>query len=217
MEWNRRVACEKEMDKEDDERAKQPVAFCWDYTSNFILYPSIIGIKVVSNHTFIRDDQDSSFMIDERVNFKKSWMENFSPMFFTFSLEIMLIPKINFTFRSTTSRQTKLWGSSEKKKRFDSLRFLFASKFSMSFLKKCYRSRAVPDVRARLQGAATTIETEAAENPNLNKPNDPDPLFVGLFFYIWNMRISDQLVKTYSSDLFETFDILEDLVSLKWI
>ena len=85
MEWNRRVACEKEMDKDDDERAKQPVAFCWDYTSNYILYPSIIGIKVVSNHTFIRGDQDSIFMEDERVSLKKkSWMENFSPMFYHF-------------------------------------------------------------------------------------------------------------------------------------
>uniref|UniRef100_A0A1I7WZ24 peptidylprolyl isomerase n=1 Tax=Heterorhabditis bacteriophora TaxID=37862 RepID=A0A1I7WZ24_HETBA len=38
--------------------------------------------------------------------------------------------------------------------------------------------RAVPDIRARLQGAAVTIETEAADNPNLNKTTDPDPIMV---------------------------------------
>ncbi|PAV86314.1 hypothetical protein WR25_14639 isoform B [Diploscapter pachys] len=109
MEWNRRVACEKEMDKDDDERAKQPVAFCWDYTSNYILYPSIIGIKV---------------------------------------------------YNITTDKVVRTVGKEE------TIRFLAVS-----------LCKAVPDVRARLQGAATTIETEAAENPNLNKPNDPDPLF----------------------------------------
>lgn len=38
--------------------------------------------------------------------------------------------------------------------------------------------RAVPDIRARLQGAAATIATEAADNPNLNKISDPDPVMV---------------------------------------
>ncbi|CAI4232933.1 unnamed protein product [Auanema sp. JU1783] len=38
--------------------------------------------------------------------------------------------------------------------------------------------RAVPDVRARLQGSAATIETEAADNPTLNKTTEPDPIMV---------------------------------------
>ncbi|GMT14998.1 hypothetical protein PFISCL1PPCAC_6295 [Pristionchus fissidentatus] len=38
--------------------------------------------------------------------------------------------------------------------------------------------RAVPDVRTKLQGAATTLQTETADNPNLNKTHDPDPVMV---------------------------------------
>ncbi|GMT28141.1 hypothetical protein PFISCL1PPCAC_19438, partial [Pristionchus fissidentatus] len=38
--------------------------------------------------------------------------------------------------------------------------------------------RAVPDVRTKLQGAATTLQTETADNPNLNKTHDPDPAMV---------------------------------------
>ena len=40
--------------------------------------------------------------------------------------------------------------------------------------------RAVPDVRTKLQGAAATVETETADNPNLNKTYDPDPVMVSL-------------------------------------
>lgn len=54
---------------------------------------------------------------------------------------------------------------------------LFISKECWSF--NVLRFRAVPDIRARLQGAAVTIQTEAADNPNLNKSTDPDPIMVG--------------------------------------
>ncbi|KJH47928.1 peptidyl-prolyl cis-trans isomerase, cyclophilin-type [Dictyocaulus viviparus] len=38
--------------------------------------------------------------------------------------------------------------------------------------------RSVPDIRARLQGAAATIATEAADNPNLVRTAEPDPIMV---------------------------------------
>ena len=38
--------------------------------------------------------------------------------------------------------------------------------------------RAVPTATERLQGAATTANIEAAENPNLRK-SEPDPMLVG--------------------------------------
>ncbi|EGT59757.1 CBN-CYN-15 protein [Caenorhabditis brenneri] len=37
---------------------------------------------------------------------------------------------------------------------------------------------ALPDIRQKLQGAAITLETAAADNPTLNKKTDPDPLLV---------------------------------------
>ncbi|CAP27940.2 Protein CBR-CYN-15 [Caenorhabditis briggsae] len=37
---------------------------------------------------------------------------------------------------------------------------------------------ALPDIRSKLQGAAITLETAAADNPTLNKKTDPDPLMV---------------------------------------
>lgn len=45
MEWNRRVAVEKDLDKEKS-IAFQNMRICWDYSGNFLLYPSIIGVKV---------------------------------------------------------------------------------------------------------------------------------------------------------------------------
>ncbi|KAK6028946.1 peptidyl-prolyl cis-trans isomerase, cyclophilin-type [Ostertagia ostertagi] len=44
MEWNRRVALEKEMDK-DRANAFKNVKLCWDYSGYFVLYPSPVGIK----------------------------------------------------------------------------------------------------------------------------------------------------------------------------
>lgn len=40
-------------------------------------------------------------------------------------------------------------------------------------------SRALPDAREFLQGSATTMDVEVAENPNL-KRSEPDPLLVRL-------------------------------------
>jgi len=37
--------------------------------------------------------------------------------------------------------------------------------------------RAVPDATEKLQGAATSINVEAAENPNLRR-SEPDPMLV---------------------------------------
>lgn len=44
MEWNRRVALEKELDR--DENTFQHMAICFDETSNFLIYPTPVGIKV---------------------------------------------------------------------------------------------------------------------------------------------------------------------------
>lgn len=40
--------------------------------------------------------------------------------------------------------------------------------------------RAVPDATEKLQGAATSIDVEAAENPNLRR-SEPDPMLVCCF------------------------------------
>uniref|UniRef100_A0A158P6J7 peptidylprolyl isomerase n=1 Tax=Angiostrongylus cantonensis TaxID=6313 RepID=A0A158P6J7_ANGCA len=89
MEWNRRVALEKEMDK-DRANSFKNVRLCWDYSGYFLLYPSPIGVKVCL----------------------------------------------------------------------------------------CGSHKSVPDIRARLQGAAATIATEAADNPNLVRTAEPDPIMV---------------------------------------
>ncbi|PIO64349.1 peptidyl-prolyl cis-trans isomerase, cyclophilin-type [Teladorsagia circumcincta] len=109
MEWNRRVALEKEMDK-DRANAFKNVKLCWDYSGYFVLYPSPVGIKVYNVYT------DS-------------------------------------VVREIGKEET--------------MRFIGVS-----------LCRSVPDIRARLQGAAATIETEAADNPNLNRITDPDPIMV---------------------------------------
>lgn len=45
MEWNRRVALEKELDKDRSSTLKN-VRLCWDYSGYFVLYPSPVGVKV---------------------------------------------------------------------------------------------------------------------------------------------------------------------------
>ncbi|KAK6050456.1 peptidyl-prolyl cis-trans isomerase, cyclophilin-type, partial [Cooperia oncophora] len=109
MEWNRRVALEKEMDK-DRANAFKNVKLCWDYSGYFVLFPSPIGIKVYNVYT-------------------------------------------DCVVREIGKEET--------------MRFVAVS-----------LCRSVPDIRARLQGAAATIETEAADNPNLNRITDPDPIMV---------------------------------------
>uniref|UniRef100_F1L033 peptidylprolyl isomerase n=1 Tax=Ascaris suum TaxID=6253 RepID=F1L033_ASCSU len=107
MEWNRRVALERELDR--DENTFQHMSICFDETSNFLIYPTPVGIKVINLYS------------DETVR-EVGKMEN--------------------------------------------MRFLGVS-----------LCRAVPDVKERLQGAAATVETEAADNPNL-KRSEPDPMIV---------------------------------------
>ncbi|VDO60754.1 unnamed protein product [Haemonchus placei] len=109
MEWNRRVALEKEMDK-DRANAFKNIKLCWDYSGYFVLYPSPVGIKVYNVYT-------------------------------------------DCVVREIGKEET--------------MRFVAVS-----------LCRSVPDLRARLQGAAVTIETEAADNPNLNRIADPDPIMV---------------------------------------
>uniref|UniRef100_A0A915AK08 peptidylprolyl isomerase n=1 Tax=Parascaris univalens TaxID=6257 RepID=A0A915AK08_PARUN len=107
MEWNRRVALERELDR--DENTFQHMSVCFDETSNFLIYPTPVGIKVINLYS------------DDTVR-EVGKMEN--------------------------------------------MRFLGVS-----------LCRAIPDVKERLQGAAATVETEAADNPNL-KRSEPDPMIV---------------------------------------
>lgn len=44
MEWSRRVAAEKDLEKDKD--SWRLMRLCWDYSGNFLLYPSPIGVKV---------------------------------------------------------------------------------------------------------------------------------------------------------------------------
>ncbi|MFH4976620.1 hypothetical protein AB6A40_003329 [Gnathostoma spinigerum] len=50
MEWNRRVALEKELDRDD--LTFRHTAICYDETSNFLIYPTPVGIKV---HNLVTD------------------------------------------------------------------------------------------------------------------------------------------------------------------
>ncbi|VDM56400.1 unnamed protein product [Angiostrongylus costaricensis] len=109
MEWNRRVALEKEMDK-DRANSFKNVRLCWDYSGYFLLYPSPIGVKVYNVYTG------------------------------------QIVREIG---------------------KEETMRFLAVS-----------LCRSVPDIRARLQGAAATIATEAADNPNLVRTAEPDPIMV---------------------------------------
>ncbi|VDN58518.1 unnamed protein product [Dracunculus medinensis] len=49
MEWNRRTALEKELDR--DETSFQHISICFDETSNFLIYPTPVGIKVLNLFT----------------------------------------------------------------------------------------------------------------------------------------------------------------------
>ncbi|CAB3404335.1 unnamed protein product [Caenorhabditis bovis] len=109
MEWSRRVAFEKEIDK-DRKNSLRFLQICWDFSGNFLIYPTVIGIKV---YNIVTEEVSRIIGRDETVRF--------------------------------------------------------------SCVSLC---RAIPDVRSRLQGAAITMETAAADNPTLNKKTDPDPLLV---------------------------------------
>ncbi|TMS34756.1 hypothetical protein L596_002284 [Steinernema carpocapsae] len=80
--------------------------------------------------------------------------------------------------------------------------------------------RAIPDVRERLQGAATTAEVEAANNPNL-KGYDPDPMLVAVgykknrFYLFTNAEpfISDEADTTSSRDVLNEKPKKEDAIT----
>ncbi|CAI5441756.1 unnamed protein product [Caenorhabditis angaria] len=109
MEWSRRLASEKELDK-DKKNSLKYFQMTFDFSGNFLLYPTPIGIKVYNTYT-------------------------------------------NEVIRTIGRDET--------------VRFIAVS-----------LCRAVPDIRERLQGAAITLETAAADNPTLNKKTDADPLLV---------------------------------------
>ncbi|CAD6195588.1 unnamed protein product [Caenorhabditis auriculariae] len=107
MEWSRRVAVEKEIEK-DRAISLRFLRICWDFSGNFLLFPTPIGIKV---YNVVTDSVTREIGRDETARF--------------------------------------------------------------TGVSLC---RAVPDIRQRLQGAAVTMEAAAADNPNLNRKTDPDPL-----------------------------------------
>ncbi|VDN02587.1 unnamed protein product [Thelazia callipaeda] len=49
MEWSRRVALEKDLDQDDS--TFQHLSLCFDESSNFIIYPTPVGIRVYNLHT----------------------------------------------------------------------------------------------------------------------------------------------------------------------
>lgn len=126
MEWNRRVAVEKDLEKEKSALAHQNMVF--DESGNFLIFPCPIGIKV-ARCTF-----ESGFQV----------------------------------YNVATAKTARVLGTDE------ALRFTGIS-----------LCRALPDPRDRLQGAATTVETEAAENPITTKTYDPDPLLVSSWFLLF--------------------------------
>ncbi|KAI6179310.1 Cyclophilin-type peptidyl-prolyl cis-trans isomerase-15 [Aphelenchoides besseyi] len=107
MEWNRRVALEKELNK--SEAAFQHLKFTFDFSGNFLIYPTPLGISV---------------------------------------------------FNLVTEEVVREIGKGEN------ARFLAVS-----------LCRALPDSRELLQGAATSIEIETADNPNLRR-SEPDPMLI---------------------------------------
>lgn len=45
MEWHRRIALEREIEKSDE--TFRLINFCFDESSNFLIYPTPLGIKVI--------------------------------------------------------------------------------------------------------------------------------------------------------------------------
>lgn len=107
MEWNRRMAIEKDLNRDTD--AFKFVKAIYDESSNFLIYPTPIGISV---YNLVTDELVRQIGKVENVRF----------------LNIALC-------------------------------------------------RAVLSVNEKLQGAATSANVEAADNPNL-KNNEPDPMLI---------------------------------------
>jgi peptidylprolyl isomerase domain and WD repeat-containing protein 1 len=81
--------------------------------------------------------------------------------------------------------------------------------------------RAVPGVTERLQGAATSANVEAAENPNLRK-SEPDPMLVAYAykrnrFYLFTnaepYSAEDETEGTENRDIFNEKPLKEDIVT----
>uniref|UniRef100_A0A914CWE9 peptidylprolyl isomerase n=1 Tax=Acrobeloides nanus TaxID=290746 RepID=A0A914CWE9_9BILA len=81
--------------------------------------------------------------------------------------------------------------------------------------------RAVPSVTERLQGAATSANVEAAENPNLRK-SEPDPMLVACAykrnrFYLFTnaepYSTEDETEGTENRDIFNEKPLKEDIVT----
>ncbi|KAI1727510.1 cyclophilin type peptidyl-prolyl cis-trans isomerase/CLD domain-containing protein [Ditylenchus destructor] len=107
MEWNRRIALEKELNK--DPASFRYLRIAYDESSNFLIYPTPLGISV---------------------------------------------------YNIITGEVIREIGKGEN------IRFLGVA-----------LCKAVPNASEKLQGAATSFDVEAAENPNL-KAGEPDPMII---------------------------------------
>ncbi|CAD5212795.1 unnamed protein product [Bursaphelenchus okinawaensis] len=111
MEWNRRVALEKDLNKEEGVFNNLKMSF--DFSGNFLIYPTPIGINV---------------------------------------------------YNLVTDKVVREIGKGEN------ARFMSVA-----------LCRAMLDSRELLQGAATSLEVEAADNPNLKRA-EPDPMLIALAY-----------------------------------
>uniref|UniRef100_A0A1I7ZGK1 peptidylprolyl isomerase n=1 Tax=Steinernema glaseri TaxID=37863 RepID=A0A1I7ZGK1_9BILA len=150
MEWNRRIALEKDLEKDPENIVSSMILY--DDSGNFLIYPTIIGIRV---YNLVTDEVTREIARTENTRFMA--------------------------------------------------------------LALC---RAMPDISDRLQGAAVTIEVEAAENPNL-KRYEPDPMLVAIahkknrFYLFTNAEpfISDDAEATSSRDVFNEKPRKEDALT----
>ncbi|KAK0395069.1 hypothetical protein QR680_001096 [Steinernema hermaphroditum] len=150
MEWNRRLALEKDLEKDPENIVPSMVTY--DESGNFLIYPTVIGIRV---------------------------------------------------YNLVTDEVTRELGKNEN------TRFMAVA-----------LCRAMPDVTDRLQGAAVTVEVEAAENPNL-KGYEPDPMLVAIahkknrFYLFTNAEpfISDDPDGASSRDVFNEKPRKEDTLT----
>lgn len=117
MEWSRRIALEKDLNK--DPTAFKHLQICYDESSNFLIYPTPIGLKV---------------------------------------------------YNIITDKVIRQIGKAEN------IRFVGVA-----------LCRAIPKISEKLQGAATSIDIEAAENPNL-RISEPDPMLV-CFLIVYNSNV----------------------------
>ncbi|CAK5103306.1 unnamed protein product [Meloidogyne enterolobii] len=152
MEWTRRVALEKEMATRDSSVFRY-IKLIFDDSSNFIIYPTPLGISV---------------------------------------------------YNLVTKQLVRQIGTSENLRLFG--------------IALC---RAVPSVTEKLQGAATSVRVEAAENPNL-RISEPDPMLVATayrknrFYLFTNVEPYAEEIDgstSYNRDVFNEKPLKEDMIT----